>query len=106
VYANYPNSIEVFTFETTKPAAPDNLQLRINKSAREMQDVKLFQTVEDDLSLSSSDDDDDIEVRNTDDCQESWASKILSATKYLYLSVSLLFGENIALGITSKVLQV
>jgi hypothetical protein len=39
------------------------------KSAREKQDVKLLQTVEDDLS--SSDDDDDVEVRNTDDCQES-----------------------------------
>jgi hypothetical protein len=64
VYANYPNSIKVFTFEITKPVAPDNLQLRINKSARERQDVKLFQTVEDDLS--SSDDDDDIEVSVTE----------------------------------------
>jgi hypothetical protein len=74
------------------------------KSARGKQDVKLLQTVEDDLS--SSDDDDDVEMRNTNDCQESRASKTLSATKYLYLSVSLLFGENIALGITSKVLHV
>jgi hypothetical protein len=39
------------------------------KSARGKQDVKLLQTVEDDLS--SSDDDDDVEMRNTNDCQES-----------------------------------
>jgi hypothetical protein len=39
------------------------------KFAREKQDVKLLQTVEDDLSSSS--DDDDVKVRNTDDCQET-----------------------------------
>jgi hypothetical protein len=32
MYANYPNSIKVFTFETTKLVSLDNLQLRINKS--------------------------------------------------------------------------
>jgi hypothetical protein len=39
------------------------------KFARGKHDVKLLETVADDVSSSS--DGDDVEVRNTDDCQET-----------------------------------
>lgn len=53
------------------------------KFAKEKEDVKLLQTVEDDLS--SSDDDEDVEVRNTDDWLELNSNSTSATKSILYM---------------------